>query len=56
MTWRLLLRRARSLIIGGLVVALAKQASLAKEKFKGGSQGWRRAEDILNYRQPGASE
>jgi len=51
-----MLAAAEGLFIAGKYVEARTQASRAKEKFKENSPGWLKADDILTYRPPGASE
>jgi len=50
------LAAAESLFAAGKYVEARTQATRAKEKFKEGSPGWLKADDILAWRPPGASE
>ncbi len=50
------LAAAEGLMAAGKYVEGRTQASRAKEKFKEGSAGWLKADDILNWRPPGESQ
>lgn len=50
------LAAAEGLFVAGKYVEARTQATRAKAKFREGSQGWLRADDILNYRPPGSTD
>ena len=46
------LSAAESLFLQGKTVEARTQATRAQQRFKTGSPGWLKADDILNYRPP----